>query len=260
LYDGYDDDSIEVLGCLDNAVEWWHIGRQLSLSLALWATFVVLSPYSCWLWHHLCVNPDDGAPPAWVQWGVGTVHRKAWDARPEILLCVLQFAGSLFLVGTWTMKVHALAPVNEFVYFLEFLACMACAAHGLFGYVRTGFDKNHAATLGVLLDCLTLPSVVLQHAGAWAGGSWLTLAYLRTYHQWRAMCRLREMMVFDVLLPDMAQEGILAVRAPLCESASAPSSASRAAASCLCFLTPPSLPVPRGGGRGVHRVGHDVDA
>jgi hypothetical protein len=148
---------------------------------------------------------------------VGLEHHAAPDARLEVALCSFQFIGSFFLSGAWVRKSYGWGvPLG-----LEIACAALCAGHSaIFGFLRCGFATSHAASLTVFLDCLTLPAVAMQllpqGSGLYRalGGSWLTLAYLRTFHCWRSAKRLRDMnrVSDNTAMSDFSQEALLAVR------------------------------------------------
>ena len=73
---------------------------------------------------------------------------------------------------------------------MEVLCVLACLAHRALDHARSGFSVATAASLASAPDA-TLPAVLPQHSsssssssGGGSRRSWLTLAYLRSYHQW----------------------------------------------------------------------------
>jgi hypothetical protein len=121
------------------------------------------------------------------------------------LLEMGQLCASTILVVIFVAKTYrVLAP---WLYFVEVLCVCMCAAHGTFTFARSGFTVNHAASLLVFLDCITLPATVFQRMPRMlGGGSWLTLSYLRTFHQLSSLRRLREMGLLERFMSDFATE------------------------------------------------------
>jgi hypothetical protein len=207
--DADDGETLIILSCLQDGPQWWQIGRQCAWSMFIWILTIVISPLNRKLWDLYC----NGAHPFWVQRYVGTKFRPAQDLMVETVLCFAQVFGSLCSVWIWVIKSYALRGdvLTPHLYAFEVLFVFLSVAHTLFERIKYAFSTEHALSFSVFLDCLTLPPLVMQKWGAWAGGSWLTLAYLRAYHCWTPIKRLVELDIFDRLLSNFAQHCILAV-------------------------------------------------
>mmetsp|Transcript_1266 Transcript_1266/g.1618 ORF Transcript_1266/g.1618 Transcript_1266/m.1618 type:complete len:1377 (+) Transcript_1266:55-4185(+) len=209
-YDCSDDDSL-VLSCMDGGPEWWQIGRQVAWSLIVWSIIVGTSLPTRWIWLNYCYSRP-GVPPRWVQQHVGNEFHSAKHFYVENIMCLAQFFASSTLVWIWVQQSYAQKTIGESEYKLEFFCVSVCFCHALFDRIRNGFSLGHALSLSIFLDCLTLPPIITQGSNStWAGGSWLTLAYLRTYHCWKPMKRLLETDYFDHIISDFVQECVLAI-------------------------------------------------
>jgi hypothetical protein len=202
------DDDAQILPCLYGGPQWWQIGRQVAWSFGFWFLLVVSSPACKKLWKYWC----NGTHPVWVQRYVGSEYRPAQNLKVEAVLCFAQVFGSLCSVWIWVIKSYSLrGDVSDQLYALEVLFVLLSLAHTLFERIKFSFSVKHALSFTVFLDCLTLPPIVMQRSGPWAGGSWLTLAYLRAYHCWSPIKRMTELDLFDAFLSNFMQQCILAV-------------------------------------------------
>jgi hypothetical protein len=207
---GADDDTIlEILPCVEKGPQWWQIGRQVAWSFAVWFILVASSPAIGMFWNYIC----DGIHPFWVQEYVGTRYRNAHNLRVEQVLCFAQFFGSLFSVWMWVIKSYSIhnATVSDEIYAIEMGCVLLSFSHTLFERVKFDFSMKHALSFAVFLDCLTLPPLIMQKSGPWAGGSWLTLGYLRAYHCLTPIMRLVELDFFEWMLSDFTQQCIISV-------------------------------------------------
>jgi hypothetical protein len=177
--------------------------------LLVWCIFAVftknhLAPW----WQRVCMEQPEGSPPPWARLFVGERSRRAEEPLLEQVLEWGQFGSSTVLVVTFIMKTYQLSSLLPgWVFYLEVGCACVCALHGLFAYARASFSVGHAFSLIVLIDCFTLPATFLQHApSGFGGGSWLTLNYLRTFHQLASLRRLRETGALEHFLSDFASE------------------------------------------------------
>jgi hypothetical protein len=198
------------LPCMEGGPQWWQLGRQIAWSLFVWGIVIVLSPMVSWIYFKK-VYPRPGVPPPWIQQHVGTEFRNAKNLSLENWLCLAEFFASMTLVCVWVKQSYAQQTIKESEYRLEFACVVICFLHALFERMKHGFSVRHALSFSIFLDCLTMPPIITQGNGAWAGGSWLTLGYLRTYHCWTPMKRLVQTNFFDHLLSDFIQECVLAI-------------------------------------------------
>jgi len=203
------DDTLEILSCIKNGPQWWQIGRQVAWSFAVWFFIVVSSPATTKIWKFICNDTS----PFWVQQYVGTKYRQAQNLQVEAVLCFAQVFGSLFSVWMWVIKSYSIhnATVSDEIYAIECMCVVLSFSHTLFERIKFDFSVKHALSFGVFLDCLTLPPLIMQRSGPWAGGSWLTLGYLRAYHCLTPIKRLVELDLFDRILSNFAQYCIVAV-------------------------------------------------
>jgi hypothetical protein len=199
------DDDADVLPCFENGPQWWQIGRQVGWSLAFWCVAVTVSPLMRHIWNTHC-DPT----PLWVQKFIGTKYRMAHNVNVEAALCFAQFMGSGCVVCLWIFKSYD-TDHDYKTYAIELICVIACILHACFDSIKFSFSWKHALSFSVFLDCLTLPPLVMQKWGAWAGGSWLTLAYLRVFQAYKSVHKLVEINCFDSLLDNFVQECILAV-------------------------------------------------
>lgn len=161
------------------------------------------------IWKSYVDGYNNGIQPQWIQDYVGTKYRPQHNTRVEAIICIAQFFGSAFIVFFWILKSYD-PPENKYATFpYEVLCVILCLLNMFFERIHRAFSWRHALNLTVVLDCLTLPPILMQTSGVWAGGNWLTLAYLRVYQVYKPMARLVELNYFDNFLSNFIQECIL---------------------------------------------------
>jgi hypothetical protein len=203
-------EDFDVLPCMDDGPQWWQLGRQVAWSLFVWGVVIVLSPIVSWIWRNYFFLRR-GVPPRWAQRHVGSEFRSAKNLDLENGLCIAQFFSSMTLVWIWVKQSYSQREISLPEYRVQFFCVGICFIHALFERMKYGFSVRHALSFSIFLDCLTLPPIITQGSGAWAGGSWLTLAYLRTYQCWTPMKRLLQTNFFDHVLSDFIQECVVAI-------------------------------------------------
>jgi len=200
LLDG--DDSMHVLPCMDDGPSWELIGHQLLGSLIFFVGFMLLNHAASKVYAALREAEPEGAPPLWARAFVGTVARPPEAPLLEQVLELAQLFGSSALVWTWISSSYRMGDLSDVSYSIDVLAVVACLSHRWFQSCRYEFSSGHASSLNVFLDCLTLPQVLMRASGHTAyvgGGTWLTLAYLRTFHMLAAVKRMRGLKLLDVM-------------------------------------------------------------
>lgn len=73
------------------------------------------------------------------------------------------------------------------VYGMEIIACLMCMSHLVFSLIKNEFSTDYALGIEGFIDSFTITPLLLQGA---PGGTWLTIAYLRTYRTKTAFYRL----------------------------------------------------------------------
>ena len=208
------DDDLVVVPCERNGPSWKHLRWQVVLGLGIWACWIAGSELGQRKWEEVCARNPDGAPPPLFRAYVGTAVRLPEKPLLSYALEWAQLGGSAYLVWAWVAKTYTRSPASGGAFSVEVLCVLACLAHRALDHARGGFSVATAASLASALDALTLPAVLLQHSsssssssgGGSSGGSWLTLAYLRSYHQWDAGHRIKRLHLLDAVLSDMTQE------------------------------------------------------
>ena len=220
-------DEGDVLPCMDEGPQWWQLGRQLQGSLLVAAVGVGMSVVVEPAWARLCATR--GRPPLFVINYVGTSERPPRFTTLARLVDLLEFVGSSFIMCAWVASTYRRGPERGSLHLAE-LACVAmCATHSLFKHVQSGFSVANACSVGAILDCLTLPAVALRspllgvgtrnlpalggvaREAPLLGGSWLTLGYLRAYHQTMVVKRVRGVGLLDAALSNFQQEVVIVI-------------------------------------------------
>lgn len=159
---------------------------------------------------------DAGNPPIWAQRYIGTPNNDPLDMKLVVVLELGQLVSCAVNIYVWVVRSYALGPVYGNVdIFFTVLSCL----HSIFSHFKWGFSVGYCFKLTAIIDCLTIPGILLQGWGPIFGGSWLTLAYLRSYAQLTAFSELCKLGVFDIYLSDFSKAAILKVPL-LCRSSS----------------------------------------
>jgi hypothetical protein len=209
LYDTFDDD-LEVLPCIHDGPQWWQIGRQFAWSLLIWILVTIGCRILGKIWKKKYSNSQGECPPQFVREWVGTSFRRPRDPRLELFLEASQLVASSANIWVWVTKSYSRNHTSDPVFYFE-LSCVAFnICHAIFGHIRSGFDVRYCFTAPVIIDSLTISPIILQRAGPIFGGSWLTLVYLRAYHQLTAFIQLTRLGMFD-WFSDFTREAIIKV-------------------------------------------------
>jgi hypothetical protein len=178
---------------------------KLLVGALAWVIFVACSvPLERW-WRRVRSHQPEGSPPPWARRFVGELSHAAEEPRLEQALEWGQLGASTILVATFILKTYD--STLPWLFGLEVACSTICGLHGVFAFARAGFTRSHAFSLLPLLDCFTLPATFLQHASkALGGGSWLTLNYLRTFHQLGSLRRLRKLGILEHINSDFTIE------------------------------------------------------
>ena len=112
---------------------------------------------------------------------------------PQVAVEWIQLMGSSYAVYLWIAQTYRRGVGLSWVWHRTANACaLALVLPAIFRCVKFGFSVKHfACSVSVLVDCLTLPALLLMGSPhelddldlhlveKWAYMSWLTLAYLR---------------------------------------------------------------------------------
>ena len=202
------EDDEDFIACVDDGPTWDTLRRQVMISLIIWASWMCASPFIEAEWQRACGAKSEGAPPVLVRRFVGSGEGRFPPEAPFMSLCLewAQLCGSGFLIWAWIVKTYTRQPASHAFFAVEVVCVAVAALHRTFRCARSGFSTSSTVSLSSGLDCLTLPALLLQRAGRSWGGSWLTLAYLRAYHQWEAGTNIRRLRLVEHVLSELQQE------------------------------------------------------
>jgi len=203
----YDSPNFEVLPCVDDGPRWYLLSRQILWSIGIWFVIVLLSKRWSKIWHDRYCD-EAGNPPLWVQRFIGTPDIDPLNNKLLIVLELGQLVSCAVNIYVWVVRSYALEPIYGNVdIFFTVLSCL----HSFFMHVKWGFSVQYCFKLSAIIDCVTIPGILLQGMGDVFGGNWLTLAYLRAYAQKAAFSSLCEVGVFDLYLSDFSKAAIIKV-------------------------------------------------
>ena len=211
---GERDDDIEVLPCVEDGPSWHLISLEILFGLFVWLCVVGVSWFSEKVYSAARETQPEGAPPPLFRRYVGTATREPEEPMLGYIFEFVQLGASGVIVWTWIGATYRMqGPVDGGTFTAELLAVCACVVHRFFVAARHGFSLGHAMGTSCLLDCLTLPAVAMRGSKdlQFVGGTWLTLAYLRTYHQLNAVRRMRDLKLLESLFSDFAQACLIAL-------------------------------------------------
>lgn len=206
VYDA--DDDFDVLPCVDEGPRWYLLSRQILWAFIIWLVLTIASSRMSKKWHTYC--DEAGNPPLWAQRHVGTPDIKPLNIRLVVVLELGQLVSCAVNIYVWVVRSYALRGVYGNV---DILFTLLSCLHSFFLHVKWGFSVSYCFKLPFIIDCLTIPGILLQGWGVTFGGSWLTLAYLRAYAQLTAFSELSDLGVFDVYLSDFSKAAIIKVNA-----------------------------------------------
>lgn len=182
----------ETLPCGYNA-SWSHFGRQFWWSCLVWGVLWLFCASFGRVWRK---NKDDRH---WVKQWVGSANEPAEAKTVDACLRLVQLCSSTFLFGCWIWKSYE-RRVAPLVYGMEIIACWNCTCHLIFSLIKHDFSTDYLAGLEGLIDVFTITPLLLQVA---PGGTWLTLAYLRTYRMKTAFYRICDTGILEPYVPSV---------------------------------------------------------
>jgi hypothetical protein len=172
-----DGSPAKYLQCISYA-SWTTMGWQLLASLVVWAFGVCVVA--------LLAKVYRGLPtPDWVHMWFGSPGVKPENQLLNANLRFLQLVCSSLVMVSWVYKSY-LREASPGVQAVEFFCCLVFLLHLVFALIANGFSVAYALSYEGWLDAFTITPLLMQLGG----GSYLTLAYLRTYRMNTAFVRL----------------------------------------------------------------------
>ena len=129
----------------------------------------------------------------WAKQWVGTADEPPNLVHLDAGLRVVQLISSTFIFACWIVKSYERRVVPA-MYIMEVVACVFCVFHLFFALIKNEFSTAYALGMEGFIDAFTITPLILQgipdYLQGEPGGTWLTLAYLRTYRMKTAFYRL----------------------------------------------------------------------
>ena len=183
--DTMDDGSpAKYLQCISYA-SWTTMGWQLLGSLVVWVFGIGVVAVLARMYRGL-------PTPDWVHMWFGSPGVKPENQLLNANLRLMQLICSSIVMITWIVKSY-LREAPPGIQAIEFLCCMVFLLHLVYALIGNGFSVAYALSYEGWLDAFTITPLLMQLGG----GSYLTLAYLRTYRMNTAFVRLCATGVLD---------------------------------------------------------------
>jgi len=137
--------------------------------------------------------------PAWVHLHFGSPGVKPAKQTLNANLRLGQLICSTVVMIMWIYKSYA-REKNAGTMAVEFICCLVFLAHLVYALINSGFDTAYALSYEGWLDAFTITPLLMQLGD----GSYLTLAYLRTYRMNTAFVRLCATGVLEPYVSELA--------------------------------------------------------
>jgi hypothetical protein len=181
----------ESLPCSSHA-SWELLGTELYVSLLVFVMIVTLTYLAADFW-------DVKNPPVWVVKWIGSPGNPPIYVELNASLRLAQLCASTIVVILWIYKSYE-REVSDGVYAVEVICCLVFIVHLLYALIASGMSMSCAMGFETFLDAFTITPLLMQGAG----GSYLTIAYLRVYRMNTAFNRLAGTGVLDDYMSELS--------------------------------------------------------
>jgi hypothetical protein len=179
VFDCSSDDAAgaKYLPCISDC-SWSQMGWQLLASLIVWLVLIGFTALAGKVWRS---RPT----PNWAHLHFGSPGVKPVKQTLNANLRLGQLICSTTIMILWIYKSYA-REKNAGTLAVETLCSLVFIVHLGYALINSGFDTAYAMGYEGWLDAFTITPLLMQLGG----GSYLTLAYLRTYRMNTAFVRL----------------------------------------------------------------------
>jgi hypothetical protein len=186
------DEWSNTIPCISHA-SWELLATQLYVSLIVFLFNAFIVKIVGGYWNKLPEIP---------QWAV--THFGSPGSPPEKVglnasLRLAQLCSSTTIVILWIFKSYE-RDASPGVIAIEIICCLVFLFHLFYALVNSGWSMGYALGFEAFLDAFTITPLIMQAAG----GSWLTIAFLRVYRMNTAFTRLAGTGVLDDYMGELS--------------------------------------------------------